>query len=314
MPAHSGARLDIGPVEFSDAVVAEPRPVADGVGTSLVPDEPQGELETQTVALVALIGDVHEGRSIKECISMENIPKQTLRSKSVWATISSEKTEECMATDKKSQIRDPVALATTETDFARSVDREIIRQVGGMNLRGLRILREALESSKIVLPAAASMLREDWLGLEDGVLASVADCPYLLFDLSTDTAFALWRRVQAGVSLPRLPPGLCEGQAGQGFARIVCYFAWQTAQSRPAAASLLLGLSPTGCAALRELELPQIDELAETAGPCVGLRWGEDVLFWRRRIQAAKAGDRNALWETTLAGVQRLAAVSRSSN
>jgi hypothetical protein len=76
---------------------------------------------------------------------------------------------------------------------------------------------------------------------------------------------------------------------------------------------LLLGLSPAGCAALRELELPQIDELAETAGPCVVLRWGEDVLFWRRRIQAAKAGDRTALWETTLAGVQRLAAVSRSS-
>jgi len=245
---------------------------------------------------------------------MENIPKQTLRSKLVWATISSEKTEECMATDKKPQIRDPIALATTETDFARSVDREIIRQVGGMNLRGLRILREALESSKIVLPSAASMLREDWLGLEDGVLASVADCPYLLFDLSTDTAFALWRRVQAGVSLPRLPPGLCEGQAGQGFARIVCYFAWQTAQSRPAAASLLLGLSPAGCEVLRELELPQIDELAETAGPCVSLRWGEDVLFWRRRIQAAKAGDRTALWDTTLSGVQRLAAVSRSAN
>jgi hypothetical protein len=244
---------------------------------------------------------------------MENIPKQTLRSKLVWVTISVEKTEECMANDKKSPAPDPSALATTETDFARSVDREIIRQVGGMNLRGLRILRDALEGSKIVLPSAASMLREEWLGLDDGVLASVADCPYLLFDLSTDTAFALWRRVQAGVNLPRLQPGLCEGQAGQGFARIVCYFAWQTAQSRPAAASLLLGLSPAGCAALRALELPQIDELAETAGPCVGLRWGEDVLFWRRRIQAAKAGDRAALWETTLSGVQRLAAVSRST-
>ena len=244
---------------------------------------------------------------------MENIPKQTLRSKLVWVTISVEKTEECMANDKKSPTPDPSALATTETDFARSVDREIIRQVGGMNLRGLRILRDALEGSKIVLPSAASMLREEWLGLDDGVLASVADCPYLLFDLSTDTAFALWRRVQAGVNLPRLQPGLCEGQAGQGFARIVCYFAWQTAQSRPAAASLLLGLSPAGCAALRALELPQIDELAETAGPCVGLRWGEDVLFWRRRIQAAKAGDRAALWDTTLSGVQRLASVSRST-
>lgn len=217
-----------------------------------------------------------------------------------------------MAHDKNPPLPDPAVLATTETDFARSVDREIIRQVGGINLRGLRILREALGSSKLVLPSAASMLREEWLALDEGVLASVADCPYLLFELSTDTAFALWRRTQTGVSLPRLPPGLCEGQAGHGFARIVCYFAWQTAQSRPAAASLLLGLSAAGCAALRVLELPQIDELAETAAPCVGLRWGEDVLFWRRRLQAARAGDRAALWETTLAGVQRLAAVSRS--
>lgn len=217
-----------------------------------------------------------------------------------------------MGTDKKYPPPDPAALATTETDFARSVDREIIRQVSGMNLRGLRILRGALESSKVVLPSAASMLREHWLDLDDGMLTLVADCPYLLFELSTDSAFALWRCVQAGVSLPRLPPGLCEGQTGHGFARIVCYFAWQTAQTRPAAASLLLGLSPSGCAALRVLELPQIDELAETAAPCVSLRWGEDVLFWRRRLEAARSANRAALWDTTLAGVQRLAAVSRS--
>lgn len=218
-----------------------------------------------------------------------------------------------MVNDKKLAGPDSAVLATTETDFARSVDREIIRQVGGMNLRGLRILRDALAASKTVLPPAAAALKQEWLSTEDAALASVADCPYLLFNLSTDTAFALWRRAQSGVALPRLPPGLCEGQAGQGFARIVCYFAWQTAQSRPAAASLLLGLSPAGCNALRELELPQIDELAETAGPCVSLRWGDDTPFWRRRLEAARSRDRNALWETTLAGVQRLAAVSRSS-
>ena len=217
-----------------------------------------------------------------------------------------------MASEKKTPTADAVALATTETDFARSVDREIIRQVGGMNLRGLRILRDALAASKTVLPAAAGTLREDWLALDDGALASVADCPYLLFELATDTAFTLWRRAQAGGPMPRLPPGLCEGHAGQGFARLVCYFAWQTSQSRPAAASLLLGLSAAGCSALRTLELPQIDELAETAGPCVSLRWGDDTRFWRRRLEAARSSDRASLWESTLGGVQRLAAVSRS--
>jgi hypothetical protein len=218
-----------------------------------------------------------------------------------------------MASEKKPSSADTVALATTETDFAPSVDREIIRQVGGMNLRGLRILREALVASKTVLPASAGNLREDWMNIEDGALASVADCPYLLFDLATDTAFTLWRRAQSGGPMPRVSPGLCEGRSGQGFARLVCYFAWQTAQSRPAAASLLLGLSPAGCAALRELELPQIDELAETAGPCVSLRWGEDARFWQRRLEAARRGDRTLLWESTLAGVQRLASVSRGA-
>ena len=215
--------------------------------------------------------------------------------------------------NEKKPAAPEMALATTETDFARSVDREIIRQVGGMNLRGLRILRDALAASRGGLPPAAIALREEWLSIEDAALASVADCPYLLFSLSTDTAFALWRRVQAGSPVPRLPPGLCEGQAGQGFARIVCYFAWQTAQSRPAAASLLLGLSAPGCAALGALELPQIDELSETAGPCVTLRWGEDAPFWSRRLEAARSRDRTKLWESTLAGVQRLAALSRSS-
>ncbi|MBU6377363.1 MAG: hypothetical protein KJS95_02415 [Gammaproteobacteria bacterium] len=218
-----------------------------------------------------------------------------------------------MVNDKKPAAAEPTGLATTETDFARSVDREIIRQVGGMNLRGLRILRDALAASRVVLPAAATALREEWLALEEAALGSVADCPYLLFSLSTDTAFALWRRAQTGAPMPRLAPGLCEGSAGQGFARIVCYFAWQIAQSRPAAASLLLGLSPAGCSALRALELPQIDELAEAAGPCVSLRWADDAAFWRRRIDAARARDRTALWESTLAGVQRLAAVSRSA-
>lgn len=218
-----------------------------------------------------------------------------------------------MVSEKRSPAAEAAAVATTETDFARSVDREIIRQVGGMNLRGLRILREALATSKTVLPPSAGALREEWLSTEDEALAAVADCPYLLFDLATDTAFALWRRAQAGGPMPRLPPGLCDGREGQGFARLVCYFAWQTSQSRPAAASLLLGLSPAGCTALRVLELPQIDELAETAGPCVSLRWGEDPRFWQRRLEAARRGDRALLWESTLAGVQRLAAVSRTA-
>jgi len=61
--------FDVGPVEFSDAVVAESRPVTDRMGKNLVPDESQGEFETQTVAFVALIDDMHE-----ECPSKNTFP------------------------------------------------------------------------------------------------------------------------------------------------------------------------------------------------------------------------------------------------
>ncbi|MEY2720951.1 MAG: hypothetical protein RL597_396 [Pseudomonadota bacterium] len=83
MPSNTGAGLDVRPIEFSYTVIAESRPVANGVSARLVPNKPKGEFETKTIAFVALIGDVHEGGPVKECISMENIPKQTLRSKLV---------------------------------------------------------------------------------------------------------------------------------------------------------------------------------------------------------------------------------------
>ena len=58
--------------------------------------------------------------------------------------------------------------------------------------------------------------------------------------------------------------------------------------------------------------LDLLDPVAETAGECVSLRWGGDLRFWSRRLDAARTADRAALWESTLAGVQRLAALARA--
>jgi hypothetical protein len=222
-------------------------------------------------------------------------------------TISDEKTEECMATDT------PPAITTTETDFARSVDREIIRQVGGMNLRGLRTLREALSTSRPGLSAAAEALREQWLELDEGAVAAVADAPYLLFDLSLEPAFEARRhRLPEEAPPPRAETGLCGTVTGRSFARLMCHFAWQTSKARPAAAALLLGVNASTCNTLRALDLLELDGIAETAGECVTLRWGSDLRFWSRRLDAARTADRAALWESTLAGVQRLASLART--
>jgi hypothetical protein len=222
-------------------------------------------------------------------------------------TISNEKTEECMATDT------PPAITTTETDFARSVDREIIRQVGGMNLRGLRALREALSTSRPGLPVAAESLREQWLALDEGAVAAVADAPYMLFDLSLESAFGVRRhRLPEEAPPPRAETGLCGAATGCGFTRLVYHFAWQTSKARPAAAALLLGVNASACNTLRALDLFELDAIAETAGERVSLRWGADLRFWSRRLDAARTADRAALWESTLAGVQRLAALART--
>jgi len=212
-----------------------------------------------------------------------------------------------MATDT------PPAITTTETDFARSVDREIIRQVGGMNLRGLRTLREALSTSRPGLPAAAEALREPWLALDEGAVAAVADAPYLLFDLSLEPAFQeRQRRLPEEAPPPRAETGLCGTATGRSFARLMCHFAWQTSKARPAAAALLLGVNASTCNTLRALDLLELDGIAETAGECVTLRWGNDLRFWSRRLDAARTADRAALWESTLSGVQRLASLART--
>jgi len=45
------------------------------MGKSLVPDESQGEFETQTIAFVALIGDMHEEYPSKNIFPWKISPK-----------------------------------------------------------------------------------------------------------------------------------------------------------------------------------------------------------------------------------------------
>jgi hypothetical protein len=57
--AQPGTRLDVGAEQLAHPVVAETGPMADGVGAGLVPQQPQGEFEAQSVTLVTFVGQVH---------------------------------------------------------------------------------------------------------------------------------------------------------------------------------------------------------------------------------------------------------------
>ena len=51
--------VEIGAIELADAVVGQAGPCTDGVRAGLVVDEAQREVEPQSVAAVAVVGDTH---------------------------------------------------------------------------------------------------------------------------------------------------------------------------------------------------------------------------------------------------------------
>lgn len=207
----------------------------------------------------------------------------------------------------------PAAVrADAAEDFPSAIDAEAFRQVAEMNLRGLRVLRDALLEGRGLDIAAVARLRERWIDLDDAALQRAAEAPFLLFELSIDAALAARRAAVLAVGDdPRRAAGWCARAPGRAFARLLCHFAWQTSRTAPSAAVLLLGVSPAGCAALRGLSLQQLDAFTEVAGDWLMLRWGDEPRVWAARLAAAAADDPERLWKDTLLGLQRLAVLAR---
>ena len=220
-----------------------------------------------------------------------------------------------MEADNNPPVPHAISRASYEAaeDFPLAVDIEAFRLVAEMNLRGLRVVREALADGRSSGLAAVDALRSDWLALDEAALARVAEAPFLLFELSIDAALTAHRSPSWAVSDdPHRVVSWCARPAGRAFARLLCHFCWQTCRTAPTAASLLLGISPAGCAAFRTLTLPNLDAFTEVAGHWLALRWGDEPRHWTGRLQAAGRTDPAALWQDTLHGLPRLAAVART--
>jgi hypothetical protein len=229
-------------------------------------------------------------------ICTQNIPKLRLHSKARSAIIFRQTTEECM--------KEP-----TETDFTHSVDREIIRQVGDLNFRGLNLIRQNLIGRDPAVSIVACADRALWSGLTEVALKQVAEAPYLLFDLPFDPIIVF----EGGQTDDQCAAHreIWSTAPGRDYVRLLCHFAWQVCRGRAVAATLLLGLAPQMVARLRALPLPELDPLADRNRGGLRLRWSTDPWFWGRRLEAANAADHRRLWQTTYAGVQRLASLSR---
>lgn len=197
----------------------------------------------------------------------------------------------------------------TETDFTHSVDREIIRQVGDLNFRGLNLIRQNLIGSDPASTIVACADRDLWSGLNEISLKQVAEAPYLLFELPFDPIASF--DVERSDNPSNDHQDIWSTAPGRDYVRLLCHFAWQVCRGRAVAATLLLGLSSQAVERLRAVPLPELDPLADRNRGGLRLRWHADPWFWGRRLEAANAADQRRLWQTTYAGVQRLASLSR---
>lgn len=155
----------------------------------------------------------------------------------------------------------------TETDFTHSVDREIIRQVGDLNFRGLNLIRQNLIGRDPAVSIVACADRALWSGLTEVALKQVAEAPYLLFDLPFDPIIVF----EGGQTDDQCAAHreIWSTAPGRDYVRLLCHFAWQVCRGRAVAATLLLGLAPQMVARLRALPcLSSIRSLIAIAAAC----------------------------------------------
>lgn len=205
-----------------------------------------------------------------------------------------------------------IAAVTTHVEFARSVDRDILQQIATLNSQGLQALIEASQTNPHERPSGVTRL--DTLVGQPEPWLKVSRAPFLLFE---------WRAIGDGgddreqdwqVHEPHDPRATWrKREAWRRFARLATHLTAEICRHRQVAACLLLGMPQPQCARWAALSLPQIDRCAQQASHQIDLRWRDDG-FWQRRVEAAmNEGDESALWRNTLEGIQRLAALGRSS-
>ncbi|HTV77121.1 MAG TPA: hypothetical protein VMF03_02615 [Steroidobacteraceae bacterium] len=142
----------------------------------------------------------------------------------------------------------------------------------------------------------------------------LADCGVLLADAGFACASRWTDAIVGGVNDGRLEPQpFFTVDGAVGVMRQVMTHAWHLARSEPAAARLLLGLSPASAALIGGCTLHRVTLLAETRAGWLRPRWEQRPSVWPDLLRMAAQGDAAALERLRVRSLQLLAADARAS-
>jgi hypothetical protein len=151
------------------------------------------------------------------------------------------------------------------------------------------------------------------LNLDAASLRRVAGSAVLLVDAGFGNS-GLWSQAIVGAVNDRdwqAPAPFFTVDGTVALMRLVMTQTWHLARSQPAAARLLLGLSPTNLTVIGACPLNLLLQLAQGRSQWLRPRWENRPRVWRDLLRMAAAGDTGSLERMRVRSLQLLAADAR---
>jgi hypothetical protein len=194
--------------------------------------------------------------------------------------------------------RDPATPAPPRWRGIQSLD--LVYQ---LNERCFELLHDVASNDDldIELPIISEN-RELWVRLSIEARRAASQMPFMVVDVRFKDE-TWWRRiadgkrrdVEAQEAFNKLPGEVCEQLMHE-----TIMFAWQTARWDRTVARLALAMSPPVVDVIAGLTPQQVRVIATHESNAIGVRWEDDLEFWRDMLIAANAGNVRRLAELHL--------------
>ena len=178
----------------------------------------------------------------------------------------------------------PLALAPPAGDADWSehslLDGVMRRSLGSINLAFLELAIELAEEGRLKQIAGLPPRAIDSLIDPDAGPRLCERLPYALFDFRFSDGNFWTAEVAAAGGVQDASAEPAADERVVGFARAAIMVAWHLAQTRTAAARLVLGASPATIAAIAAMPVAAVERLARRVAPALSARFGSRARFW----------------------------------